>query len=938
MLLVFISYNFVLIIGYILNQLICNNHTKNFYNYITKLLNECNAFYFNVAFINSSGIQLLVDSFKLLEKKGIKGKIITSTYLEFTEVKALEKILEFSNIELKIYNKKHRGFHSKAYIFEFDDSFKTIIGSSNITASAFKSNVEWNVQSINKKDDLFLKEIFLEFNKLYDEAIYVNEEFLKSYSEYKNQNIRSAFEFEKSLNANYMQEKALEKLQFLRRNNEKKALVLAATGTGKTYLAAFDVKNSNAKKVLFLAHRENILIKSKHSFSKIISNKTMGLFSGNKKELEKEYIFSTVQSMSKSLGLFKKDEFDYIIVDEAHHIPSKTYKSIIDYFECDFLLGLTATSNRMDNESIFEYFDENIACDIRLNDALKHDLIVPFHYYGISDIEQIDYENINLKQIDKLAKLLMINRRVDFIIEQMKFYSYDGAKRKALAFCVSKEHAFYMSEEFNRRGVPSICLSSDDSILKREEYIKKLEDDNNKLQVIFTIDIFNEGIDIPSINTVLMLRPTDSSIVFIQQLGRGLRKHKNKSFLTILDFIGNHNKAYLIAMALVGNRKIDKESVKLSVLNNFANIPNAHISFDEICKHRILEQINEENFNSIRYLKEEYFNFKSYLNKTRIKLCDYMLLDDFNLPLKFIDYSKSYIEFLQKVEKNKDLDELCLNENFIKAIRFIESLFPIKRVYEFVILKYLLEHESCHISTIENSLAKYLEKISKDTISHSFSFLNQEFFDKAQISRYLKLVELKKEKLYRTKEFENILSNGKMKEFLEDSITYGILAYEKSFGLKDYSLPFLKLYEKYNMLNIAQLCNFNKIHSSFRGSGFLKFKDDFFLFISIEKDKFLKASKYVNDFISKEEFTFVSKPAHSYLKGDGLRLCENKKHNVKLHIFVRKFVQVDKKTQGFIYLGLANTVSYKGDKPIRLNLKLETALSDELYEEFTKIV
>ena len=735
-----------------------------------------------------------------------------------------------------------------------------------------------------------------------------------------------------------MQKQALNQLEFLRSCGEKKALAIAATGSGKTFLSAFDVKNYKPKRVLFIVHRENILIKAKESFEDIIKDFSCGLYTGNKKEEKKDYIFATVQTLSSHYKNFSKHEFEYIIVDEAHHITSPSYKNVLEYFNTKFLLGLTATPNRSDNESIYEVFDENIACDIRLNEALENNLVVPFHYYGISDIKQIDYENIELSKISELARLLMVNKRVDYIIEKMNFYSYSGNKRKALGFCASKEHAIFMSEQFNKKGINSTNLLSNDSILKREEIIKKLEDDNDSLEVIFTVDIFNEGVDIPSINTVLMLRPTNSPIIFIQQLGRGLRKYKNKEFLTLLDFIGNHNKAYLIALALIGNKAIDKESVKISLLNNFANINNAFISMDEISKQRILEQIDKENFNSMKYLKEQYFEFKTVLGNKIPTLLDFINYDEFISPLAFISEAKSYTEFLSKVEKKEQIKKLLENEEFLKALRFIQSLMPIKRVYEFVILKYLLNNNSCSKSDASNILKKYLKRVNEDTIVHSFSFLNQEYFDSGQINRYLKLVDYKDDRLVKSELFKKILENKELKEIFEDSLNYGILVYEKSFGAEDYGLPFLKLYEKYNMLNIAQLCNFNKIHSSFRGSGFLKYNDDFFLFITIEKDKFSKASSYHNAFLSKELFTYSSKPSHTQDKGDGKRLCENQKSKVKLHIFVRKFSHVDKKVQTFIYLGLANSSKFQGNKPINLELKLENPLSDKLFEEFTRVV
>ncbi len=750
------------------------------------------------------------------------------------------------------------------------------------------------------------------------------------------------FKYKKNLEikVNSMQKQALEQLEFLRLKKENKALIIAATGSGKTFLSAFDVKNYKAKKLLFIVHRENILIKAKQSFENIIKDFSCGLYTGNKKEKSKDYIFATIQTLSSNFKEFSKEDFDYIIVDEAHHITSPSYKKVLEYFNAKFLLGLTATPNRSDKESIYEVFDENIACDIRLNEALENNLVCPFHYFGISDIKQIDYEHIDLSKINELAKLLMINRRVDYIIEKMKFYGYSGNKRRVLGFCASKEHAIFMSEEFNKRGIKSNFLLSEASISKREELIKKLENENNTLEVIFTVDIFNEGVDIPSINTVLMLRPTNSPIIFIQQLGRGLRKHKNKEFLTLLDFIGNHNKAYLIALALIGNKAIDKDSIKISLLNNFANINNAFIFMDEISKQRVLKQIDNENFNSMKYLKDQYFEFKAIIGNKIPNLLDFINYDEYISPLCFISEAKSYIEFLAKVEKREKskLESLLVNQNFIKAIRFLQSLMPIKRVYEFVILKYLLNNASCNKIEISKVLNKYLQNVNEDTIMHSFLFLNQNYFDSGQISRALKLVELKDERLRKTEKFEQLLENKEIKEIFEDSLNYGILNYEKTFGTKEFGLPFLKLYEKYNMLNIAQLCNFNKIHSSFRGSGFLKFKDDFFLFITIEKDKFSKASSYHNAFLSKDSFTYSSKPSHTQDKGDGKRLCENIKSKVRLHIFVRKFSHVDKKVQTFIYLGLANSSKFVGNKPINLELKLEIPLSNKLFEEFTKII
>lgn len=920
-----------------MNELITNNENSNFYNHLTKLLSECDSFIFNVAFINYAGVQLLLNSLDELRKKGIKGKILTSTYLNFTESKALKKLLEFENIELKIYDCEKKGFHSKAYIFKFKDEYKTLLGSSNITSSAFKTNIEWNIKSISKKDEEFTTNLLTEFEALWEDSIFVNEDFLEKYSQFK-QNIKAEnFVYEKSIKINQMQKQALEKLEFFRQKGETKALAIAATGTGKTYLAAFDVKAFAPEKMLFIVHRENILQKAKESFETILKDKPCGFFTGNKKE-ERPYLFATIQTLSSNYKEFSKEQFDYIVYDEAHHTSSPSYEKVRNYFTPKFSLGLTATPNRMDGNSIYELFEDNIACDIRLNEALENSLVVPFHYYGVTDIEDVDLQDVDLQDITLLSKLLMINKRVDFIIQKLNFYENSGDKRRVLGFCVSKEHAKFMSEEFNKKGIVSTYLTSEDSILKRQKEIEELEDKKSSLEVIFTVDIFNEGVDIPSVNTVLMLRPTNSPIVFIQQLGRGLRKYKNKEFLTIIDFIGNHKKAFLIALALCGNKILDKESIKFSLLNNFADFTNAHIIIDEISKNRVLEQINSENLSSFKYLKARYLEFKSLLGNRLPKMEDFVNYDEFISPMPFINDSKSYIEFLLKAEKTEELKKLCFDENFLKGIRFVESLLPIRRVYEFAVLKYLLFNKSCSFKQASEVLEKYLQKVDKNTIKHSFFYLNQEFFDSSQKRRFLKLVELENNQLTRSKEFENILEDEAKKAVLLDSINYGILSYEKSFSTFDYGLPFLKLYEKYNMQDIALLANFDKIHSSFRGSGFLKYKDDFFLFITLEKDKFAKGGHYENNFLSKDCFTFISKPKMSQEKGDGKRLIENKKHKVKLHIFVRKFSHVDKIVQKFSYLGLAECIKYEGNQPIKTWLKLEKPLSNTLYEEFTKIV
>ena len=378
-------------------------------------------FYFSVAFINFSGLQLLLDSFKELQEKGVKGKIITSTYLNFTEPKALDRVRKFENIDLKVFvTDNERGFHTKAYIFENEDDYKIIIGSSNITQRALKSNVEWNVMVISKKETEFVQEVLEEYQNLWDTTEFIGDEFLEKYEKFINsirqKEDKNIIEFNdyKIITPNIMQKEALENLDRLRRTGEDKALVIAATGTGKTYMSAFDVIQFNPKKLLFLVHREDILRSAEQTYRSLCKNKnvTMGLYTGNVKELESDYIFATVQTIERNLENFKNDEFEYIVIDEAHHSTSPTYEKILEYFNPKFLLGMTATPERCDTGNIFDVFDNNIALEVRLNEALENELIVPFHYFGITDIDAVDYEGVNLDNISELSKRLMINSRV----------------------------------------------------------------------------------------------------------------------------------------------------------------------------------------------------------------------------------------------------------------------------------------------------------------------------------------------------------------------------------------------------------------------------------------------------------------------------------------------------------------------------------------------
>lgn len=979
------------------SYLITNGPVRSFYNEFIENLNNCSQFKICVAFITYGGLQVLLETLESLEKRNIPGEILTTTYKEMTSPQVLERLSKFKNIHLKIYvpPTQNDGFHAKGYLFhkneEESQKWTVIVGSSNITGRALKTNVEWNIlQNENcgelQEPGIFTKSVLEEFETLWKSpwAKEYSDDFLISYRDYLSKVKRqqkseskllfsySSFTNENShsiIQPNEMQAEAIVKLDRLRKTGAKKALAIAATGSGKTYMSVFDALQVKPKHLLFIVHREDILKKAKESFDTICSateeNYSSGFFTGNQKDRNCRYLFATRDTLSRHFNEFEKDAFDYIVLDEAHHASSESYKNILAHFTPDFLLGLTATPERSDNGDIYSIFDNNVAVEIRLRDALAHDLVCPFHYFGLTDAQGIDYSKIKAepgtgRYIEEIADMLMVNRRVDYIIEKMNFYGHDGEKAKVLGFCATVKHAKYMAEEFNRKlsknNVPvAIALSGNDSVELREKYAHSLEDDNSPLQYIFSVDIFNEGIDIPSVNTVLLLRPTESSIIFIQQLGRGLRKLNNKEFVTVLDFIGNYKKSFLMAIALNGRQDYDRDSLKLEVANDFADLPNGtYIHMDKITKEQILRQLENEKFMSLKYMKESYLSFKHVCGGKVPFLVDYLKHDGSVDPVKFTIFSpnyKTYFDFVAYIEKETHPEFSLMNEDksFSQIMKLLSFYSPAKRAEEWIIAETLFysENHSACVEEITEKAEKYLSYVNKASIVHACKTLSGEYFDTSEKTRYEKAVfNFNGELISFSK---NIVSSLEVSEFsaqkklwLEDLIQYNLLRYQNYFGSDDYSekgsLPFLKLYQKYTMRDTALLCNYTKIHSSFRGQGLLtSAKPDYFLFVNLHKDADIKDSiNYADKFITPQHFQWQSPNSTSQDSEVGQNLIRNIERKIRLHLFVRKFEKVENVTQPFIYLGQVSTFpdSAEGNKPITMKFALNNRVPDELFNDF----
>lgn len=644
-------------------ELLVNNLKKN-ENVLSTLLEELDqskSFIFSVAFITESGLATLKSHFLDLDRKGVKGRILTSTFLQFNQPKVFRELMKIKNVEVRLTDLK--GFHSKGYIFDHDTHYSLIVGSSNLTAHALKVNYEWNVKLTSLENGEIVHHFKSQFEEVWDQASVLSEEWIQEYEKTYSQVVdkrdfdqiiemptqyqTNAIEDALKIVPNKMQQAALQEIEAVRAAGKDKGLIISATGTGKTYLSAFDVRRFGPKRMLFIVHREQILNKAKSDFKKILGgmDEDFGILSGSNKQTNAKYLFATIQTISKeeTLRQFDPQEFDYVLIDEVHKAGATSYRRVIDYFKPQFFMGMTATPERTDDFNIYELFDYNVAYEIRLQEALEEDMLSPFHYFGVTDLD-INGENVDDATI--LTKLVN-EERVNHIIDKVNYYGFSGEKVKGLIFCSRKTEAKELSRALNEKGLRTVALTGDDSQEERSYRVNQLE--NGQLDYILTVDIFNEGIDIPCINQVVMLRQTQSSIIFIQQLGRGLRKHESKDFVTIIDFIGNYKNNYLIPIALSGDQSQNKDNIRRHTKDTSYIKGVSTINFEEIAKKRIFSAINNSNLTTLKILKDAYIEVKNRLGRVPY-LYDFVMQHSID-PVVIVDKYSNYYQFLLKMKE-----------------------------------------------------------------------------------------------------------------------------------------------------------------------------------------------------------------------------------------------------------------------------------------------
>lgn len=875
-----------------LNQFLTNYTETTFLEKIKEELRRCTSFSFSVSFIKKAGLVLLFKDIEAAVERGCAGRIITSTYQNFTDIESLKSFFSLMgrcpNFQCHLdYECFHDsgyttlGYHSKGYLFAFDDHNEVIVGSSNITRYALLKNIEWDVVV---QDNGVYQQAMDEFEEKWQSTHLLNAEIINLYANKLNFAIER-WDMDYDLSAahvkpNFMQRKALKELNRYRAVGTNRALVVAAAGSGKTYLAAFDALNFNPKRLLYVVHEGSILKKSLETFRDVFGSAvSYGIYSGTSKESDADFVFATNITMCKTLELFRKDEFDYIIIDECHHATAETYKKIIAYFEPEFLLGLTATPERMDNQDVFELFDQNVPYELRLRDAIINDLVVPFHYYGIRDT-MVDY-SLSAREERRLVSQMADVEHCAFISTQIEAHR-PQEKIKALAFCRNVTHARMMCEVMGER-YHTAYLTGRNDIGERIRAYNDLQSDSADLEILFTVDILNEGVDIPGVNMVLFLRPTESSTIFIQQLGRGLRKYDNKPYVTVLDFIGNsYKRSVQIAFALSSlaeNFVLEKQLMASLVRDNFTALGLAdygvEIHIDDLSKEEILACIQQENFNAIKYLKQDYFNFKKYINSEFYpKHMDYLNNDCAPDLIRFMSIkiggrkTGCYYQFLSGIEE----EHLPLfTPEQVDLISYLSGLLPLVRPHEYEIVRCLLDGKNT-VDIIDRELVERIPGYETKQLSHALQFLKVVKREGAVLSL-------------------PVAMDDQLREYLDDLLTYGVTRYYidngEEFGFK--------LWQNYRMDQVQLKLLKNP---GYTAVGTYYYDDYVVIFASLKKDLPEEDKlNYKDKFLQTDVFQWESM-AHLPMS-DLAKL----KASSYAHLFIRKVSSENGIVLPFTYVG-----------------------------------
>ena len=918
-----------------------NYSEEKFIDKLKKNIDLCQAFYFSVSFIKKPGLRLMAPNIEAALSRGAKGQIITSTYQNFTDIDSLQFFYDLQNrypgqfsckLDKDCFHDTQgniAGFHSKGYLFEFSDHTELLVGSSNITVYALLKNIEWDVSIVEDEEKDTYVAAKTEFDFLWANTLPLTKDLIDEYR------MRIYYSIERwdmdyqiansEVKPNYMQRRALKELNRVRALGASRALITASAGSGKTFLAAFDALNFGPKRLLYVVHEGSILMKSFETFQRVFGDEhSYGIFNGEYKEQDKDFVFSTNVTMANSLELFDKHEWDYIIIDECHHATADTYKKIINYFEPQFLLGITATPERMDGADVFAMFDQNVPYELRLRDAIVNGLVVPFKYYGIRD-ELVEYD-INATKSHAFIEQFSDDRHCEFIHDMVEKYRVPGQKLKALAFCRDISHAIRMSQAM-AEYYKTQYLTGKNSVGERIRAYKDLQDDSADLEMLFTVDILNEGVDIPGVNMVLFLRPTDSQTIFIQQLGRGLRKYEGKEYVTVLDFIGNdYKRSVQIAFALGSlseNFILEKDLICRLVKDDYKSIGLAEygveIHLDDLSKKEILKYVDSVNFMTPRFVKQDYLNFKKYINSPRYpQHVDYLNNDFAPDLIKFMQLkingkkSSSYLGFLKGIDEE---NLPSFNERQESFIKYASEMLPIVRPYEYLIIQGLLQHAGgWGLDEVREYIANNMRNYDNDSFDHALGYmLKSDYFEKHD----------------GVIQFSNIEINVEFDEYMQDLIQYGLGQFDITFTEDDSDQVF-QLWAKYRKDQAQQLLLQNPSDIML---GTKYYDGNVYGYVTVVKAKSTVENQlYADGYIDENTFQWETVANVSKDELNRLKKCE------KMYLFVRKVAEENGVRLPFTYIGSGKMKYIPGSKKPNgahlFHVIMDDPAPEDLYYDF----